>query len=392
MSLVATWPRVQLGDICNLVNGDAYRETDWHTTGVPIIRIQNLNDARKPFNHWQGSLDDRVVVNPGDVLLAWSGTPGTSFGAHLWERGFAILNQHIFRVDLDKTRADARFAVFAINEQLDEMIQRSHGAVGLRHVTKGEVQSLEIPLPPLAEQKRIAARLREQLAAAETARQAVAAQLAAARRLPSALLETIFAGSEADAWPRERLGTVLLPRNDIVHPYDKPKGRVQFVGLEHVEPHTGRRLGAVEVEQAELTGRKSRFFPGDIVYGYLRPYLNKVWIAEFAGLCSVDQYVYRIAPEQADTGFIAWFLRSPTYLRRAPVDVSPGQLPRIRMEEVAAVEIGLPLLAEQRIIAARLDAELAATAALRASLERRLHDLEKLPATLLREAFGGAQN
>lgn len=86
-----------------------------------------------------------------------------------------------------------------------------------------------------------------------------------------------------------------------------------------------------------------------------------------------------------------WFLRSPTYLQRAPVNVSPGQLPRIRMEEVGAVEIGLPPLAEQRAIAARLDAELGATAALRGSLETKLKAVEKLPATLLREVFGGGE-
>ena len=136
-----------------------------------------------------------------------------------------------------------------------------------------------------------------------------------------------------------------------------------------------------------MTGRKAQFFKGDVVYGYLRPYLNKVWIADFDGLCSVDQYVYQVNSALAATPFVASFMRSPTYLERAPIGGSPGQLPRIRMDEVAATEINLPSLADQNKIAARLDAELVAARALFESLQTRLAEIELLPATLLRSAF-----
>jgi type I restriction enzyme S subunit len=139
----------------------------------------------------------------------------------------------------------------------------------------------------------------------------------------------------------------------------------------------------------ELTGRKPRFYKGDIVYGYLRPYLNKVWIAEFDGLCSVDQYIYAVNSRLADTRFVAWFMRSPVYLERAPIDTTPGQLPRIRTEEVAAVEINLPSLPEQQRIAAELTEQMAAVEQLRAALAAQLATITALPATLLRRAFNG---
>src|SRR5205807_9911579 len=103
-----------------------------------------------------------------------------------------------------------------------------------------------------------------------------------------------------------------------------------------------------------LTGRKPQFYKEDIVYGYLRPYLNKVWIAEFDGLCSVDQYVFKVNTEQSDCEFLAWYMRSPAYLERAPVEVTPGYLPRIRTEEVAATVINLPPIDEQREVAAEI--------------------------------------
>lgn len=189
-----------------------------------------------------------------------------------------------------------------------------------------------------------------------------------------------------DYW---RLGDILQLRKDVVHPRDNPKGRARFVGLEHIESGTGLRTGSVEVEMSELTGRKPRFYKGDIVYGYLRPYLNKVWVAEFDGLCSVDQYVYSVTDTIADPTFVAWFLRNSVYLERAPISTTPGQLPRIRIEEVASVEVNLPPLTEQRRISMTLAERMTALEQLRKELEQQLEAINALPAALLRRAFSG---
>ena len=116
---------------------------------------------------------------------------------------------------------------------------------------------------------------------------------------------------------------------------------------------------------------------------------NKVWLADFDGLCSVDQYVYLVDPTKATAEFIAWFMRSPVYLTRAPIKFTPGQLPRIRKEEVSAVEVNLPPLSEQRSMVLTL-AELVATAeGASEALKEELDTINKLPAALLRRAFEG---
>ncbi|MBI4659980.1 MAG: hypothetical protein HY735_14155 [Verrucomicrobia bacterium] len=138
----------------------------------------------------------------------------------------------------------------------------------------------------------------------------------------------------------------------------------------------------------DLSGRKPRFYQGDIVYGYLRLYLNKVWIAEFDGLCSVDQYIYTVDAVQADAEFLAAFMHSPIFLERAPIATTPGQLPRIRKEEVASVEVILPPLQKQRRLASELSRMEAETLRLRSALAAQLAALDALSAALLREAFG----
>ncbi len=155
-------------------------------------------------------------------------------------------------------------------------------------------------------------------------------------------------------WPEVPVRKVLEPRNEIVHPNDRPTGEALFVGLEHIESGTGERIGGVTMRLERLTGRKAHFHAGDIVYGYLRPYLNKVWLADVEGFCSVDQYVFRVDTDHADAFFVAAFLRSPEYLRRAPIDTTPGQLPRIRTDEVLSVRMPLPPLSVQRAVASTL--------------------------------------
>jgi type I restriction enzyme S subunit len=151
-----SWQNEDLGSFCKLVNGKAFKADDWSESGWPIIRIQNLNDPTKPFNHWNGGLERQVHVKHGDLLIAWSGTPGTSFGAHIWRGPEGVLNQHIFRVDLSNGLVTKGWLKFCVNTQLLRLIDQAHGGVGLKHVTKGAVESVQIPLPPLAEQKRIA--------------------------------------------------------------------------------------------------------------------------------------------------------------------------------------------------------------------------------------------
>ena len=156
-----SWESVYIGEATALVNGRAFKPSDWSTTGVPIVRIQNLNDANASFNYCNFSVDDKFYIDNGDLLLSWSGTPGTSFGAFIWNGGRGVLNQHIFRCE---PRGDAFFVPYlrlAINSRLSKMIERAHGGVGLRHITRGKLEGLRLMLPPLAEQHRIVAKVDE---------------------------------------------------------------------------------------------------------------------------------------------------------------------------------------------------------------------------------------
>lgn len=183
------WRTSTLGELCDLVNGAPFKPGDWDGSGLPIIRIQNLNDSAKPFNYTSKQLPKKFLVRPGDILLSWSGTPGTSFGCFRWSGPEGWLNQHIFNVHLHPG-LDGEFFIQSVNARLDALIAQAHGGVGLQHVTKGVLNAVEILVPPLALQRYFADRV-------SALRALQAEQAASSQRLESlfqSFLHGAFAG------------------------------------------------------------------------------------------------------------------------------------------------------------------------------------------------------
>lgn len=153
------WQHSKLGDIFVMVNGRAFKTSEWSTTGLPIVRIANLNNPNAEYNYFEGEHNEKIEVNDGDFLFSWSGTKGTSFGPHLWTRGKGLLNQHIFKMVAKDVPINTGFAYFYIKAIVPQIESKAHGSGGLVHITKTELSLFEIPTPPIGEQKQIVAEL-----------------------------------------------------------------------------------------------------------------------------------------------------------------------------------------------------------------------------------------
>ena len=170
------WPVVPIGEICSLINGRAFKPDDWakvDSGGLPIVRIQNLNTPTSEFNYYTGEVNPRHIVDQGQLLFSWSGSRGTSFGAHIWGGEQAVLNQHIFKVGFDDSRADKRYLFFALNKAVAQVEENLHGGVGLVHITKGNLERIKISLPPLETQQAIVAEVQAEQALVEANRQLI---------------------------------------------------------------------------------------------------------------------------------------------------------------------------------------------------------------------------
>jgi len=199
--------RVKLKEIADFVNGRAFKSSEWSDQGLPIIRIQNLNDADKPFNYFEGEYDQKNYIQSGDTLLSWSGTPGTSFGCFKWNRENGLLNQHIFKVQLKSEKVDQDYFIQAVNKNLNILIDQAHGGVGLKHITKGKLNEVSIYLPPIEQQKKIAAILDT----ADGYRQKTKALIAKYDELTQSLFLDMFGDpvTNPKGWERMKIGQAL---------------------------------------------------------------------------------------------------------------------------------------------------------------------------------------
>lgn len=145
-----------------------------------------------------------------------------------------------------------------------------------------------------------------------------------------------------------KLGDVCGTRS-IVNDKNSP-----YVGMEDVESHTGRFLGNLEPKTVKST--TSYFDEGAVLYGKLRPYLNKVLVPTFEGHCSTEFVVLRPNLNLIDRKFLWYFLTSPNSVSMLNGYTTGTRMPRADLNILKGLEISLPTLEEQRRIVARLDA------------------------------------
>ncbi len=189
------WEVRTIGKMFSLINGCAFKPEDWQPSGTPIIRIQNLNDPSAEFNYSQEPVPERNRVEPGDLLFAWSGTLGSSFGARIWNGPSGVLNQHIFKVLMDEQHITLQFALLVLARVEEEIARRTHGfKASFVHVKKSDLVKVEMLLPSVPEQQRIAGCLSslDALITAETQK------LKALKTHKKGLMQQLFPSPEAN--------------------------------------------------------------------------------------------------------------------------------------------------------------------------------------------------
>ena len=146
--------RIKLGEIATYINGFAFKPQDRGEKGLPIIRIQDLTGNGCDLGFYDGKYPEKIEINNGDVLISWS----ASLGVYIWNRGKALLNQHIFKVCFDKAPIDKKYFVYAVQYKLREMGQKTHGAT-MKHIVKKDFEETVIPYPLMQNQIEIVKKL-----------------------------------------------------------------------------------------------------------------------------------------------------------------------------------------------------------------------------------------
>jgi type I restriction enzyme S subunit len=401
------WSMAQIGSLCTLENGRAFKPSEWTTDGLPIVRIQNLNNPVATFNYYNGEFSDRYYLRGGELLFAWSGTPGTSFGAHVWRGSEAVLNQHIFRVDFNEAAIDKRFLRFAINQKLNELIDVAHGGVGLRHVTKGKFESTEIALAPLNEQKCIADKLDAILARVAACRERLDRIPGILKRFRQSVLAAATSGILTEEWRAER--KIDASWND---------GTLEL--LLDVKPRNGYSPRSVDkitsVKALTLTATTSGKFRGEY-FKYIDediPKNSHLWLQpgdiliqrantlEYVGTSVLyegfpAEFIYpdlmmkTRANNQVLPRFLLYILQSDKVRVHFRVNATgtAGNMPKINQSTVLTAPVSWPIIEEQTEIVRRVESLFTYADRLEARYTAARAQIDKLTPAILAKAFRG---
>jgi type I restriction enzyme S subunit len=196
------WTPTTLGELGEYLNGRAFKRGEWSKTGRPIIRIQDLTGSNQNPNYFQGEVEDRYVVRPGDLLISWSAT----LGAYIWNGPEAVLNQHIFKV---QSKIDKRFHYHLVRDRIAELLNSAHGS-GMVHITKGLFDSTPVLVPDEDEQYKVAQFIDKCDAKLNSANDHVASMKKAVASLRQAILAAACTGRLTEDWRQSHRDAVSI--------------------------------------------------------------------------------------------------------------------------------------------------------------------------------------
>lgn len=349
------WTYKKFKDICHSISdGDWIEKKDQSSSGIRLIQTGNIgvgrfipkDDSHKYISEETFKRLRCSEIFEGDVLISRLPNPlGRScLLPKLNTRCITAVDCSIIKIK--KETILPQFFIFYTQSQgyFSKIDSESSGTTRAR-ITRKKLEETEMPVPPLSEQQRIVARLDAAFAHIDKLKANAEKQLSEARTLFQKALTKAMEPKEG--WEEKTFGDVCY--------YNKEQGvfkDMRYLGMEHMESSTGRILGSMNSNNVRSTSFK--FNKGDVLYGRLRPYLQKVYVAEFDGCCSTE--VFPIRSEIIVPGFIKYWLLSDDTTNKINATSAGCRMPRGNMNEVKNFPFYYPKKKEERQrIVARLD-------------------------------------
>jgi type I restriction enzyme S subunit len=185
-------------------------------------------------------------------------------------------------------------------------------------------------------------------------------------------------------WIWVKLGEILEPSTKKVNPLTIEE--MKYIGLEHIEKDKGTITGYGSSKEVKST--KSYFNKGDLLYGKLRPYLNKVYIAEFEGVCSSDILVFPIS-KNLNNKYLLYIFLNKDFSRYANLQVSGVQHPRTSFKSISKYVFPMPPLPEQHRIVDKIEELFTRLDAGIDSLKKVQAQIKRYRQAVLKHAFEG---
>lgn len=347
------WKLDKIGNICQVISGGTpsrnvleYFGGDiaWFTpTEIPKNKIEEVILSEENITELGLKKSSAKVLPKGTVLLTSRATIGmiAIAGKEITtNQGFAnfICNDKVL---------NNWYLAYWLNSKVGLIKSLSSGTT-FKEISKTTIRNLQIPLPPLEEQKQIA----DLFQSIETAMEQVDVQEKNLKALQKSLMNGLLS-------KEPMFGNLLNNKNcspttfgeiaecDKKYP-EHEKEVERFVGLEWIEADNFQLQGFGLI--ANGTTFSKRFAKGDVLFGKRRAYLKKVAVADFDGICSGDILVIRAKAKKTLQGLLPYYISADAFIQHA-VSTSAGSLsPRTKWKDLAELEVSIPDLKTQEKI------------------------------------------
>ena len=386
------YPTYKLGEVADYINGRAFKPSEWKENGLPIVRIQNLNDESAVYHYSDAEHEEKYLLHDGDLLFAWA----ASLGTYIWNGGEAWLNQHIFKV-LPKQNVSKMYLYYALTSIIKELYSKSHGS-GMVHVTKGKFEETEIPLPPLPTQQAIVTRIETLFAELDKAVQHLRTAQQQLKTYRQAVLNH-WMNNEDGKWEMVPIKEIIsVISNGSTPKADKmfSKGEIQFLKVYNLNFDGSINLSKepvfIERDTHETLLKRSQTKQGDVLINIVGPPLGKVSIIpEGEKEYNINQAIVMFRPNEFVTSkFLAYYLMSPQVIAWL-TSTSKATAGQYNVKVSTCREIMFPKISisDQHRIVQEIESRLSQATASETYIENALQQAEALRQSILKKAFSG---
>lgn len=314
---------MRLGDIAEISSGgtpstknSAYWDGEVHWATIEDVKKKYLHGTRRKITA-AGTAYAGPVLPINTVLFSSRATIGEISIAKVE----TTTNQGFKNFICHADKLNHEYLYYVLRRESPIMAASCNGMT-YPEISTGRIFDWLIPVPPLPEQHRIARDL-VRYDSVEVGRTECVKQTA------QPLFSKLLAIST-----RRPLGDFCTLSSARVDPGNAPDADFNYVGLEHITEGTGESTWPGSSKGATIKSTKSVFCKGDVLYGKLRPYLNKVWIAEFDGVCTTEMLVLK---PRIPATLLKYLLLAPAFVEQAKAKTGGVSLPRIKPGEVMLI-------------------------------------------------------
>lgn len=256
------------------------------------------------------------------------------------------------------------------------------------------VNMYPIPLPPLQEQQRIVEQIESLFAKLDEAKEKVTEVVESYLVRRATILDFAFTGKLTSEWrvqnnidnnwSEKTFSEVAVIKSNLVNPGEYKD--FPHIAPDNIEKRTGVLLQYNTIAEDKVTSGKHRFYPGQILYSKIRPYLSKVVMVDFDGLCSADMYPIEA---KENTRYLWYYMLSDNFLEQASSAGSRSVLPKINQKELSKLLVNIPSIEEQKEIVKILDRLLPYEQNAAENAQVVLEQIEVIKKSILFKAFRG---